>query len=159
MKTRHRAALVQNGGVHFLLLVQEKVDRKRRTPERGMFRFIPLSGLSPFSDQREGCGPLFGNTPEPRSPEGRSKRGTAHGSSLCRFKDGGPGGRENEIPSSGRAFSFFHFLFARAKRKWSVFSHFAGMHTGRRPPIGLRPLPPRGGESKVGLLKTPAPAV
>ena len=93
---------------------------------------------SPLSATKErAAAPSLETPQETRSSEGRSKRGTAHGSLLCRFKDGGPGGRENEIPSPGRAFSFFHFLFARAKRKWSVFSHFAGMHAGRTPPVGL----------------------
>ena len=89
LKTRLRAALVKNGYVHFLLLVQEKVDRKRRTPEMGMFRFIPLSGLSPFSDQREGCGPLFGNTPEDALLGGEIKEGNRVGQGTVPCYTGG----------------------------------------------------------------------
>ncbi len=106
---------------------------------------------SPLSATKErAAAPSLETPQETRSSEGRSKRGTAHGSLLCRFKDGGPGGRENEIPSPGRAFSFFHFLFARAKRKWNPLSRFSRIPNSSRAPIGLRPLPPVG-EARVGL--------
>jgi hypothetical protein len=115
-----------NGYVHFLLLVQEKVDRKRRTPERGMFRFIPLSGLSPFSDQREGCGPLFGNTPGDALLGGEIKEGNRARFPSLSLQGWGSRGKGKRNPFPRACFLFFPLSLCTSKEKMeSALSFFA----------------------------------
>ena len=154
---RRRAALVQNGDVHFLLLVQEKVDRKRRTPERGMFRFIPLSGLTPFSDQREGCGPLFGNTPGDALLGGEIKEGNRARFPSLSLQGWGSRGKGKRNPFPRACFLFFPLSLCTSKeemeRDLSLCGHAHRTDAPYRP-AATSP----GGESKGGLSGTPVPA-
>ena len=122
---------MKNEYVHFLLLVQEKVDRKRRTPERGMFRFIPLSGLSPFSDQREGCGPLFGNTPEDALLGGEIKEGNRARFLSLSLQGRGSRGKGNRNPFPRACFLFFPFSLCTSKEKMDT-------SQGKGTPAGLQ---------------------
>ena len=68
---------------------KEKVEKRESTPGRGMFRFIPLPGPTPFSDSRRGpAGPLPWILPRGRrtGDEGRGTGDEGRGT-----KDGGRG--------------------------------------------------------------------
>ena len=56
---------------------KEKVEKRESTPGRGMFRFIPLPGPTPFSDSRRGpAGPLPWILPRGRgTKDGRRRTG------------------------------------------------------------------------------------